>query len=94
VEIRFYIDPDSQRPHLESHGVKAAEAVEVLLSPMQDFAARDGARMAMGKTRGGRYLRVVYKVDDDSSIFVITAYVLSGKALSALKRRAKRKGGR
>jgi len=43
-------------------------------------------------TKTGRYLRVIYVPDPvPDSIFVITAYDLTGKPLKAYKRRRRRK---
>ena len=48
---------------------------------------------ALGQTSSGRYLRIIYVPDPEpNSIFVITAYELTGKALTAYRRRRK-KGG-
>jgi len=47
--------------------------------------------MAMGTTKAGRFLRVVYVLDEDGSVFVITAYPLTGGALRAFKKRQKRR---
>jgi hypothetical protein len=53
---------------------------------------REGVRTAIGRTREGCYLRIVYVPDPDpESVFVITAYELRGKPLSAYRRRHKRK---
>jgi hypothetical protein len=53
---------------------------------------REGSRIAIGQTRSGRYLRVVYVPDPEpKSIFVITAFDLSGKPLMAYKRRSQKK---
>jgi len=47
---------------------------------------------AIGQTRGGRYLRVIYVPDPSpGSLFVITSYELGPKAKQALRRRRKRK---
>jgi hypothetical protein len=91
VQIRFYIDPETGRAHCEAHDVRPTEAAEVLQRRSQDFAARDGARMAMGTTKAGRVLRVVYVLDEDGSVFVITAYPLTGGALRAFKKRQRRR---
>lgn len=49
--------------------------------------------MAIGQTPAGRYLRVVYVRDPEpDSLFVVTAYELRGKPLTAYKRRQRRKG--
>lgn len=92
MKIRFYIDPETGRPHVENHGVTTGECVRVLESPMQDFAGRDDSRVALGQAHSGVYLKVVYTREDDGSLFVITAYPLLGKPLAALKRRLRKKG--
>lgn len=52
----------------------------------------EGARVALGQTRAGRYLRVIYVPDEGGTgIFVITAYDLRGKALAGYRRRRRRK---
>ena len=50
-----------------------------------------GARVAIGQTLNGRYLRVIYLQEGLDSIFVITACALRGKPLSAYKRRRRKK---
>jgi hypothetical protein len=88
VRIRFYIDPDTGQPHLYRHGVDEAEAEQVLARPIEDRPCREGARVALGQSRGGRYLRVIYVPDPEpNSVFVITAYELGPKAKRALRRR-------
>ena len=92
VDIRFYIDPETGEPHLWKHGVVEEEAEEVLRHPGDDFPARNDSRIALGQTRSGRYLEVVYVPDPDRrGVFVITAYDLRGKALAAYRRRRRRK---
>ena len=52
-----------------------------------------GARIAIGRTSEGRYLRVIYAPDPEpDQIFVITAYALRGKPLAAFRRRLRRRG--
>jgi len=36
MEIRYYIDPETGRPHIEKHGVSEKEAEAVLVRPMED----------------------------------------------------------
>jgi hypothetical protein len=49
-------------------------------------------RMKLGRTSAGRYLQVIYSPDEEpKSIFVITAYELTGKAKRAYRRRRRRK---
>jgi hypothetical protein len=93
MNVRFYQDPDTGEPHIYGHGVEMDETVEILQSPGEDRVGHDGARVAIGKTDGGRYLRVIYVPDPEpDSVFVITAYELRGKALAAYRRRRRRKG--
>ncbi|WP_428995661.1 DUF4258 domain-containing protein [Lamprobacter modestohalophilus] len=68
------------------------EVEDVLLCPGEDRPGKDGSRVALGRTSGGRFLRVIYVADPEpNSVFVITAYELSGKPLIAFRRRHRRK---
>lgn len=90
--VRFFIDPSTGGPHIHGHGVEESEAVEVLAKPLEDGPGAEGARVAIGQTEAGRYLRVVYVPDpDEESVFVITAYELGPKALKAFRRRLRRR---
>ncbi len=92
MQVRFYLDTDSGEPHIYRHRVSEAEAEDVLTRSIEDRAGRDGARVAIGQTRAGRYLRVVYVPDPEpDSVFVITAFDLGPKALRAFRRRRKKK---
>lgn len=88
--VRFYLDPETGLPHIYSHSVTEQEVEDVLASPGEDRVGREGSRVALGQTREGRYLRVVYIPEVDGA-FVITAYELAGKALFAYRRRRKGK---
>jgi hypothetical protein len=95
MNIRFYIDPETDAPHIYNHQVDEDEVEDVLGNPGEDRPGREGSRVAIGQTRGGRYLRVIYVPDPEpDSVFVITAYDLKGKPLSAYRRRRKGKRGR
>jgi hypothetical protein len=92
VDIRYYVDPETQQPHIYRHGVTESEVEEVLRRPMEDRPGREGSRIALGRTEPGRYLRVIYVPDRMlDSLFVVTAYQLGPKALRALRRRRRRK---
>lgn len=68
------------------------DVIEGLEKPGEDRAGREGAWIALGKTASGRYLRVIYVPDPEpDSVFVITAYDLTGKALVAFRRRRRKK---
>jgi hypothetical protein len=91
LEVRFYVDPVTREPHIHNHGVDEEEVTEVLEKPSEDRAGRDGSRIALGQTTDGRYLRVIYVPDPEpNSMFVITAYELTGKPLAAFRRRRRR----
>ncbi len=93
MNIRFYIDPETDLPHIYNHDVKEEEVEDVLDSPGEDRPGRDDSRVAIGPTRGGRVLRVIYVRDPQpDSVFVVTAYELSGKPLLAYRRRRRKKG--
>jgi len=91
VDVRYYIDPETDLPHIYRHGLEEQDVEDVLRRPMEDRPGREGARVALGRSRAGRYLRVVYVPDPvPDSVFVITAYRLGAKALRALRRRRRR----
>ncbi len=94
MNIRFYIDEESGLPHISNHGVDEDEVEQILARPGEDAEGREGARVAMGQTRSGRYIKVIYVPDDEedlSTVFVITAYELRGKPLASYMRRKRRK---
>ena len=93
MDIRFYVDPETGEPHISCHGVTEDEVADAIQNPGEDRPGREGARVAIGQTRGGRYLRVIY-VPEPGGALVITAYELSGKPLMAYRRRRRRKGKR
>lgn len=92
MKIRFYINPETDEPHIYDHGVDEDEASDVLMNPIEDRPAKNGARSAAGQTRTGRYLRIIYRhAPEADETLIITAYDLDGKALRALKRLKRRK---
>ncbi len=92
MKIRFYTDPDTGSPHIHNHGVDEEEVASVLAKPGEDRPGKEGARVALGQTPGGRCLRVIYVPDPEpGSVFVITAYELTGKPLRAYRRRRGRR---
>lgn len=92
MNIRFYIDPETAQPHIYNHAVDEDEVEEVLNAAGEDRPGREGSRVAIGRTMAGRYLRVIYVPDTQpESVFVITAFQLSGKPLMAYRRRRRKK---
>lgn len=95
MNVRFYVDPETGSPHFYEHGIEEEEVIDALSSPGEDRPGRAGSRVVIGKTRAGRYLRVIYVPDPEpGSVFVITVYELRGKPLFAYRRRLRRKGKR
>ena len=92
MEIRFYLDPETGLPHIYEHGVTEEEVEQVLRTSGGDVRASRGSRMKLGRTLAGRFLQVIYSPDEEpGSVFVITAYELTGKAKRAYRRRRRRK---
>ena len=85
------MDPVTGDPHIYRHDVTEDEVEEVLRHPGEDRPAQEGARAIIGQTGSGRYLRVIYVPDPEpGSVFVVTAYDLRGKPLTAYRRRRKK----
>lgn len=91
MNVRFYIDPETNLPHIYNHQVSEPEVEDILRKPGEDRQGREGSRVAIGQTQSGRYIKIIYVQDPEpNSVFVITAYELTGKPLSAYKRRQRR----
>jgi hypothetical protein len=70
-------DADESKSHDQGVKVSIFCDGDVLLSPGEDRPGREDSRVVIGKTRAGRYLRVIYVPDrEPESVFVITAYEL------------------
>ncbi len=88
VDLRFYIDSETDEPHIYKHGVSEGEVEEALRSRADDFPGRNATRIALGATDSGRHLQVIYLPEPEwDALFVITAYDLRGSALAAFRRR-------
>jgi hypothetical protein len=88
--VRFHIDPVTGEPHIYEHDVAEAEVLEILRTSTDRGPAGTGGKQAIGQTRLGRYLKVIY-VEDPDSVFVVTAYDLRGRELKAFRRRRRRR---
>ncbi len=94
MNIRYYIDEETDLPHIYKHDIKEKEVEEVLNKPSEDRIGKDDSRACIGQTNGGRYLKIIYIQDkNENDIFVITGYEIEGKTLLAYKRRRRRKHG-
>jgi hypothetical protein len=92
MRVRFYIDPETGLPHIYNHSITEAEVLHVLRKRGPVFRGERNSRLKTGQTAEGRYIQVVYSPDPGGdSVFVITAYPLTGKALKAYRRRQRRK---
>ena len=92
MELKFFIDPETEQPHIYDHGVTEAEVREVLARPGLVLTGSKNSRFTLGQTSAGRCLKVVHAPRKDGpGIFVITAYELRGKELKAYRRRRRRK---
>jgi len=90
--IRFFIDTQTDAPHIYRHHVSEEEVEQILRDPKEDRPSKENSRIALGKTSSGRFLRVIYVPDPEpNSVFVITAYDLKGKPLKAFRRRHRQK---
>ena len=95
MNIRFYKDTETGLPHIYKHGVAEDEVEDVLLNPGEKRSGSRQSKVVIGQTQSGRYLRIVYVEDPEpDSVFVVTAYELTGKPLTAYRRRQRRKGKR
>jgi len=92
MHVRYYQDRETGYPHIYGHGITEEEVEDVLRRPGEDRPGREGSRVALGKTRGGRFLRIIYVPDPEpDSVFVVTAYILEGKPLAAYRRRMRKR---
>ena len=95
MNIRFFQDPETRLPHIYNHDVDENEVEDVLLNPGENRTGRGRSRVVVGQTQAGRYLRVIYvPAPYPDSIFVITAYELTGRPLRAYRRRQRRRNRR
>ena len=58
IQVRYYNEPGSGQPHIYGHNVAEYEVEAVLDHPMEDRPGEGGARIPLGQTDAGRYLRV------------------------------------
>ena len=91
MELRYHLD-DSGEPHIYGHGVTELEVEEVLDRPLEKTPGRGESVIALGRTRAGRFLKVIYSpADEGPGIFVISAFDLAPKQVRAMNRRLRRK---
>jgi len=92
MEIRYNRDKETGLPHIYDHGVSEQEVESILRSPLETRRGDRDSRVVIGKTPGGRHLKVIYVPDEGrQGLFVVTAYELRPKPLAAFRRRFRRK---
>ncbi len=92
MRLRFFIDPETDEPHIYGHGIVEEEVQQVLRGRGEVRRGQKNTRMKLGKTYAGRYIQVVYAPDEEGDgIFVVTAFELHGNAKAAFRRRNRRK---
>ena len=85
MHIRFYRDPATGEPHIYNHGVTEEEVEEVICRPGEDRRGREGSRVAIGQTRAGRSLRVIYVPDPEPVKYICHHRVrIAGEATGGL----------
>jgi hypothetical protein len=59
---------------------------------LETIKGRETSEIAIGTTRSGRYLKIIYSPDESGDdIFVVTAFDLPPKQIRALKKRFRKK---
>lgn len=70
-----FVWTEHNEEHIAEHGVTPHEASEVVCAPeFETIDPRNGRSVAFGETSNGKYLKVVYELLDDLTVYVITAY--------------------
>jgi uncharacterized DUF497 family protein len=80
---------DWNAEHVSGHGVSLDEAERIVEGATAPFPLYrgDGKWLVWGRGQGGRFLQVVFIIDDDKSIFVIHARPLTDREKQRLRRR-------
>ena len=91
MNARFHANSDGE-PHIHDHSVSEEEVFDVLERPLERVAGRDDSFVTIGRTRGGRILKVIgVPARDEDGILVITAFDLPARQVRALYRRMSRR---
>ena len=92
MDLRFWLDPETDLPHIFNHGVTEEEVRQILHRRGEEFPGSDRSRIRLGQTEAGRYLEVVYVPDEEGDgAFVVTAFDMSPRAKRAYRRRQRRR---
>ena len=77
--------------HATRHGVSPEEAEAVVEATRPPFPEQigDDKILVMGRGKGGRFVQVIYGLDEDGSLYVIHAMPLTDRQKKQLRRRLK-----
>ena len=53
MNVRFYVDPETEAPHIHQHGVGEAEVIDVLTNPGEDRPVGKGRAWSSVKRERG-----------------------------------------
>jgi len=75
--------------HIGRHGIVPDEAEKVILGARRPFplARADDKWLVWGRGRSGRWVQVVYVLDEDDTVFVIHARPLTDREKRRLRRK-------
>lgn len=77
--------------HVSEHGVAPEEAEDVVCRarPPYPLASADEKFLVWGRTAEGKFLQVVFVVDEEDSVFIIHARLLTDKEKKRYRRRVR-----
>ncbi len=78
-EIIWNEEPDGNVEHIAEHGLTPEDVEEVIFNPVdRDVSKTSGLPIVFGFTPDGRYVLVVYEQIDDTTVYLVTAYIVEG----------------
>ena len=74
--------------HATKHGVSVAEAEMLVRAAKRPYPKKheDGKWLVRARGRGGRFVQVIFLIDDDGTVFVIHARPLTEKEKRAFRK--------
>jgi uncharacterized DUF497 family protein len=79
---------DWNRDHIAEHGVDSDEAELIVRQAKKPFPRKieEDKWLVIGRGIGGRFVQVIYVVDDDKTVFIIHARPLTNREKRACER--------
>jgi hypothetical protein len=91
MNLRFNLD-ESGDPHIWHHNVTEPEVAQAMIDPLETVKGRGTSKIAIGQTRAGRYLKIIYSPDEiGDGMFVVTAFDVPPRQIRALMKRIRRR---